>query len=78
MNSTAGSDETHPPIAIGGRVKVKVLGKVTKGARLVSAGNGIARSATKDEATSFNTIGRALENKTTDEVALIEAVVLIN
>lgn len=78
MNSTAGSDETHPPIAIGGRVKVKVVGKVTKGARLVSAGNGIARSATKNEATSFNTIGRALENKTTDEVALIEAVVLIN
>lgn len=78
MNSTAGGDETHPPIAIGGRVKVKVVGKVTKGARLVSAGNGIARSATKDEATSFNTIGRALENKTTDNVALIEAVVLIN
>jgi hypothetical protein len=78
MNSTAGSDETHPPIAIGGRVKVKVVGKVTKGARLVSAGNGIARSATKNEATSFNTIGRALENKTTDEVALIDAVVLIN
>ena len=78
MNSTAGSDETHPPIAIGGRVKVKVIGKVTKGARLVSAGNGMARSATKDEATSFNTIGRALENKTTAEVALIEAVVLIN
>jgi hypothetical protein len=78
MNSTAGSDETHPPIAIGGRVKVKVVGKVIKGARLVSAGNGIARSATKNEATSFNTIGRALENKTTDEVALIEAVVLIN
>lgn len=78
MNADAGTDETHPPIAIGGRVKIKVTGKVNKGERLVSAGNGIARSASKGEATSFNTIGRALEQKTTDDIGLIEAVVLIN
>jgi hypothetical protein len=78
MNSTAGNDETHPPVAIGGRVKVKVIGKINKGDRLVSAGNGIARSALKGEATPFNTIGRSLENKTTDVIDLIEAVVLIN
>lgn len=78
MNATAGNDDTHPPIAIGGRVKVKVIGKINKGDRLVSAGNGIARAALKGEANSFNTIGRALDNKTTEEVDLIDAVVLIN
>jgi hypothetical protein len=31
MNSAAGNDTTHPPIAVGGRVKVKVTGKVKKG-----------------------------------------------
>lgn len=78
MNSGAGSDETHPPIAVGGRVKVKVTGKVRKGQRLVSAGNGIARAAKAGEATSFNVIGRALENKTTDELGAVEAFVKIN
>jgi len=78
MNSAAGDDETHPPIAVGGRVPVKVIGKVLKGQRLVSAGNGIARAAKPGEATSFNVIGRALENKTTDEIGAVEAFVKIN
>jgi hypothetical protein len=78
MNSAAGNDTTHPPIAVGGRVKVKVTGKVKKGERLVSAGNGIARAALKGEATAFNIIGRALENKTTDNVGIVEAFVKIN
>ena len=78
MNAMAGDDSTHPPIAVGGRVKVKVTGKVKKGQRLVSAGNGIARAATAGEATSFNVIGRSLENKTTDELGAVEAFVKIN
>ena len=78
MNAGAGSDTTHPPIAVGGRVKVKVTGKVKKGQRLVSAGNGMARAAKAGEATSFNVIGRALENKTTDELGAVEAFVKIN
>jgi hypothetical protein len=78
MNSGAGNDTTHPPIAVGGRVKVKVTGKVCKGDRLVSAGKGIARAALKGEATAFNIIGRALENKTTDDVGTVEAFVKIN
>lgn len=78
MNSAAGNDTTHPPIAVGGRVKVKVTGKVKKGERLVSAGKGIARAALKGEATAFNIIGRALENKTTDDVGTVEAFVKIN
>jgi acyl dehydratase len=77
MNAGAGNDSTHPPIAVGGRVQVKVTGKVRKGQRLVSAGNGIARAAKTGEATSFNVIGRALANKTTDDVGTVEAFVSI-
>jgi len=78
MNSGAGTDQTHPPIAVGGRVQVKVEGKVKKGQRLVSAGNGIARAAKSGEATAFNIIGRALEDKTTNDVGTVEAFVKIN
>jgi hypothetical protein len=78
MNAGAGDDTTHPPIAVGGRVKVKVNGIVKKGQRLVSAGNGIARAAKPGEATAFNIIGRALENKTTTDTGVVEAFVKIN
>jgi hypothetical protein len=77
MNAGAGNDSSHPPIAVGGRVQVKVTGKVRKGQRLVSAGKGIARAAKIGEATSFNVIGRALANKTTDDVGTVEAFVSI-
>jgi hypothetical protein len=77
LNAAAGDDNTHPAIAVSGRVKVKVIGKVKKGARLVSAGNGIARQAEKGEASAFNTIGRALEDKTDDDLGTVEAIVVI-
>ena len=77
MNAGAGDDSTHPAVAVGGRIHVKVTGKVCKGDRLVSAGNGIARAAILGEATSFNVIGRALANKTTDDIGTVEAFVSI-
>jgi hypothetical protein len=77
MNGNAGSNATHPPIAMSGRVPVNVMGFVTKGDRLVSAGNGTARSANLDEITSFNVIGRALESKTDEGIGSIEAIVKI-
>ena len=77
MNAGAGDDQTHPPVAVSGRVHVKVMGKVEKGQRLVSAGNGIARAAETGEATAFNTIGRALVQKTTQGVGTVEAIVII-
>ncbi len=77
MNAGAGDDITHPPVAVGGRVQVKVTGKVRKGQRLVSAGNGIARAAKPGEATAFNIIGRALAHKTTEDVGTVEAFVSI-
>jgi len=77
MNDGAGNDSTHPAIAMTGRVPVKVTGRVAKGARLVSAGEGLARQAKPGEATAFNVIGRALENKETDSIGLVEAIVSI-
>ena len=77
MNSQAGTDKTHPAIAVSGRVPVKVKGKVKKGDRLVSAGNGIARAADTSEITAFNTIGRALKDKNTTGTGTVEAIVTI-
>ena len=78
MNSGAGTDSTHPPIAMTGRVPVRVTGSICKGDRLVAAGNGLARAAKAGEATAFNVIGRSLEAKETETVGLIEAIVTIN
>lgn len=78
MNNVDGyTDVTHPPVAVSGRVPVKVIGKVKKGQRLVSAGHGYARAAKRDEMTAFNVIGRALENKTTEESGTVLAIVSI-
>jgi hypothetical protein len=77
MNSQAGTDATHPPVAMTGRVPVNTVGTVRKGDRLVSAGNGLARAAQPGEATAFNVIGRALADKTTAEQGTVEAIVTI-
>lgn len=78
MNSGAGTDSTHPPIAMTGRVPVRVTGSIRKGDRLVAAGNGLARAAKAGEATAFNVIGRALESKESESLGVIEAIVTIN
>lgn len=77
MNAGAGDDDTHPAVAMAGRVPVKVTGSVRKGDRLVSAGGGIARAARAGEATPFNVIGRALEDKLTTEDGTVEAIVTV-
>lgn len=78
MNDGAGDNLSHPPVAMSGRVPVRVIGKVAKGDRLVSAGNGLARAATRDELTAFNVIGRALEAKETVDEGTVEAIVKLN
>jgi hypothetical protein len=77
MNSGAGNDATHPPIAMTGRVPVRITGKINKGDRLVSAGNGLARAALPGEATAFNVIGRALESSDSLTSQTVEAIVTI-
>jgi Peptidase_G2, IMC autoproteolytic cleavage domain len=78
MNSGAGDNITHPPVAMTGRVQVKVTGIVKKSDRLVSAGKGLARAAQSGEATAFNVIGRALENKTTNDIGTVLAIVSVS
>ena len=77
MNGLAGTDLTHPAVAVTGRVPVKVKGKVNKNDRLVSAGNGYARAGKKSELTPFNTIGRALSSKTDSGIGIVEAIVTV-
>jgi hypothetical protein len=77
MNGGAGEDDTHPAVAMTGRVPVKIVGQVRKGDRLVSAGDGVARAAAPGEATAFNVIGRSLVDKLTPESGTIEAIVTI-
>jgi hypothetical protein len=78
MNSGAGSDSTHPPVAVQGRVPVKVVGRIRKGDRLVAAGNGLARAGAKHELTPWNVFGRSLEDKNTDGEGTVEAIVKLN
>ena len=78
MNSSAGSNETHPPIAMSGRVPVRAIGLIAKGDRLVSAGGGRARAGNLTEITPWNVIGRSLVDKIDTDESLIEAIVKIN
>lgn len=78
MNGSAGDNVSHPAVAVQGRVPVRVIGKIKKGDRLVSAGNGLARAAVRSEITAFNVIGRALADKHTDGEGTVEAIVKLN
>ena len=74
MNSEVGSDDTHPYVALAGRLPVKVVGKVLKGQRLVaSSQSGIAIAA--ETKNIFAVVGRALESSDELGVKLIEAAV---
>jgi hypothetical protein len=75
MNSEAGTDTTHPPVAQIGRVPVRVIGQCVKGDRLISAGNGLAKADRDGLATPWNVLGRALADKLTTEEGLVEATV---
>ena len=76
MNGAAGDDNTHPYVAMTGRVDVKVIGTVSKGDRLISASvPGYAKAAQKSECTAFDVIGRALTSKTTTGTGSVLAAV---
>jgi len=75
MNSEAGNNDTHPAIALKGRVPVKITGQGLAGDRVVSAGYGEARTARSGEATTFNTLGRLIQDKYNEQTALTECVI---
>jgi hypothetical protein len=75
MNAEAGNNDSHPMVALKGRVLVKLQGTGRAGDRVVSAGNGIARVAHIEECTAFNTLGRLVKDKYNEETALTECVI---
>jgi hypothetical protein len=75
MNAQAGNNDSHPMVALKGRVMVKLQGTGKAGDRVVSAGNGEARVATISECTAFNTLGRLIKHKYNKETALTECVI---
>jgi hypothetical protein len=75
MNAQAGNNESHPMVALKGRVMVKLQGTGRAGDRVVSAGNGEARVADLEECTAFNTLGRLIKDKYNKETALTECVI---
>jgi hypothetical protein len=63
MNSDAGNDETHPYIALKGRVPCKICGSVKKGDLLVASGYKPGYAVKKqDHDSSDAVIGKALED----------------
>jgi hypothetical protein len=75
MNAQAGNNDTHPMVALKGRVFVKLAGTGKAGDRVVSTANGEARVANIDECTAFNVLGRLLKDKYNVETALTECVI---
>jgi len=75
MNAEAGNNDSHPMVALKGRVMVKVQGTGQAGERVVSAVNGEARVAGLDECTAFNVLGRLIKHKYNEETALTECVI---
>lgn len=78
MNS--GAEGTTVPVALAGRVPLKVIGPVKKGQRLLSSEEpGVARAPTDYEMQEYmdwyRIVGRALEDKETEAIGLVEVVV---
>lgn len=77
MNAGAGNPEEWLPVAMTGRVPVKVTGKVKKGQRIVSSNiPGVGVAVNDADITSLLCIiGRALEDSDNDNITLVECVV---
>ena len=75
MNDAAGTDKTHPLVALLGRTPCKVVGPVSKGQRLVASNiPGVARAVDSSD-DPWSILGRSLRAKTTDGVELVEIVI---
>lgn len=85
LNDLAGNNQTHPLIALVGRIPVKVIGKVVRGQRLIPSdipgvaigydGKAIAHDNKNIDNLNFCIVGRALESKNTEDIGLVECAV---
>ena len=74
MNSAAGTDSTHPYIALKGRVPCKVLGPVKKGDLLVTSNREGYAEVMQPGDHPCSVLGKSLQNLTEDE-GLVEVLV---
>ena len=77
MNASAGNNDSHPFVAMVGRVPVRVIGLARKGDRIVlSSTEGVARVVRPNEnPTTEQVIGRVLQDKIDSAEHAIECVV---
>lgn len=76
LNEDAGTDKTHPFVAMVGRVPCKVIGPVKKGERLVTSDQKGVAMAASDPSQPLIPFARALVDKETEGIELIEVVLL--
>ena len=75
MNSNAGDDNTHPYVALRGRVPCKVIGPVRKGDLLVTSDTtGVAKSVGKTPLVAG--FAKSLVDDLSDGIRLIEVVIV--
>lgn len=73
LNSAAGNDQTHPYIALKGKIPCKVIGGIKKGDLLVASGTpGVAQSVSNEPVNPNCVIGKALEDYSSDLVGVIQ------
>ena len=76
MEEIMNAEAEGVPVALTGRVPVKVEGRIKKGERLVSGSKpGFAKALMKNEYDMRCIVGRALEEKDTFDDGVIEAVI---
>jgi len=76
MNKDAGNNDSHPMIALKGRVRVKVQGTGNAGDRIVASDTaGVARVANLSECTTFNVLGRLIQDKYKAQTELTECAI---
>ena len=77
LNADAGNSETHPYVALRGRVPCKMIGPVSKGDLIVTADNepGYAQSVGKENA-GRSVFAKSIEADLTEGKRLIEVVIL--
>lgn len=79
LNADAGTDITHPYVALSGQVPVRVVGAVHKGQRLIASNiSGCAEAVNDSQLDSINMlsiIGRALESKESSGEGMVIVVV---
>ncbi len=78
MNSWAGTQDTHPFVAMVGRIPVLVDGPAKKGQRLVTGKvPGTAIAVDYDKGWINNVIGRVLQDKDSTDIGLTLCVVQV-